>query len=80
MDWTGYELFDPGVDGPLARVSLEQARMHFDKLMAEREERKAQLAALLARDAIPLGGTTPRSPRWTTGSATGWRRVPESPS
>ncbi|CAA9478708.1 MAG: hypothetical protein AVDCRST_MAG53-623 [uncultured Solirubrobacteraceae bacterium] len=56
MDWTGYELFDPGVDGPLARVSLEQARMHFDKLMAEREERKAQLAALLARDAITLGG------------------------
>ncbi len=56
MDWTDYEVFDPGVDRPLAQVGRKEARAHFDKLMAEKEGRKEQLAALVARDNITLGG------------------------
>jgi hypothetical protein len=55
VDWTGYEVFDPEVDRPLHEVSRAQARRHFDKLMAEKEERKAMLAALLERDGLELG-------------------------
>lgn len=54
MDWTGYEVFDPGVDGPLRDVSRGKAREHYKKLMAEKEQRKAMLKALVARDGIDL--------------------------
>jgi hypothetical protein len=53
MDWSGYEVFDPEVDRPLQEVSRAQARRHFDKLMAEKEDRQALLAALLQRNGGP---------------------------
>jgi hypothetical protein len=49
MDWTGYEVFDPEVDRPLREVTRAEARRHFEKLMAEREDRKAALRALVER-------------------------------
>lgn len=56
VDWTGYAIFDPEVDRPLHEVGRREAKRHFDKLMAGKEERKAQLSALLERDAgLALG-------------------------
>ena len=57
MEWTGYDVFDPEVDRPLAEVSRAEARRHFDKLMAEKDERAAALRDLVRRDAgIEPGG------------------------
>jgi hypothetical protein len=56
VDWTGYDVFDPEVDGPLQKASRAQARRHFDRLMAEKPERKAQLAALMQRNSGPALG------------------------
>jgi hypothetical protein len=53
VDWTGYEIFDPEVDRPLNEVTRAEARRHFDKLMAQKDERNAQLAALLVRNRGP---------------------------
>lgn len=53
MDWTGYEIFDPEVDRPLHEVDRRRAKRHFERLMAQKEERKSQLAGLLARNDGP---------------------------
>jgi hypothetical protein len=56
VDWTGYDVFDPEVDRPLQQVGRKEAKRHFDKLMAEKEERKALLAALMQRNEGPALG------------------------
>ena len=52
-----YPIFDPGVYGPLHEVSRKEARAHYEKLMAEKEERKSMLAELLARHGVELDGS-----------------------
>jgi hypothetical protein len=57
MDWSDYEIFDPGVDRPLKEVSRAQAKTHFDLMMASREERREQLSRLVGRESLTLGSS-----------------------
>lgn len=54
VDWNGYEVFDPGVDRPLAEIPRKQARAAFDRLMAAREARLVQLHQLTAANGVDL--------------------------
>jgi hypothetical protein len=54
MEWNDYEVFDPGVDRPLAELPRKQARAAFDRLMAAREERLVQLRRLAAANGVDL--------------------------
>lgn len=57
VNWGDYRVFDPGVDRPLHEVSRRQAKRHYEKLMAEKEERKQALVELLAREGVELDGS-----------------------
>jgi hypothetical protein len=54
MEWSGYEVFDPSIDRPMAELPRKQARAAFDRLMAAREERIRQLHRLAAANGIDL--------------------------
>jgi hypothetical protein len=54
VEWDDYEVFDPGVDRPLAELPRKQARAAFDRLMGARGERLSQLRQLAAANGIDL--------------------------
>lgn len=54
VDWNGYEVFDPGLDRPLAQLRREEARAAFDRLMAARDQRLAQLRRLATGNGVDL--------------------------
>ena len=54
IDWTGYEVFDPGVDRPLHELPRREARAAYQRLMDVRHERIAELARLAATDGVDL--------------------------
>lgn len=54
MDLGDYRIFDPGADRPLHEVSRKEARAHYEKVMAEKGERRRQLVELLARHGVEL--------------------------
>jgi hypothetical protein len=47
VEWADYQVFDPRVWGPWRDLPRKEARTAFNKAMAEKEERKAQLRLLL---------------------------------
>jgi hypothetical protein len=59
MDWDDYEIFDPGpeVNRPHAELPRRDARRAFNRLMAEKERRKAELRKLVAANGIELDGS-----------------------
>jgi hypothetical protein len=69
VDWKVYEIYDPEVDKPLAEVSRREARRHFERLMADREQRIAELRKLVAAAGIDLDDTDESKPIWTSPSA-----------
>lgn len=56
-DWTGYEVFDPGVDRPLHELPRREARAAFDRLMDARHVRIDELTRLAATDGVDLAAT-----------------------
>lgn len=58
MDLAGYQPFDAGVTGPLRDATREAAERHFERLMAARAARRAELEGLWLRD----GGALPIEP------------------
>ncbi|MFI7064665.1 hypothetical protein ACIBL3_26980 [Kribbella sp. NPDC050124] len=52
--WGDYSAFDPGVSSPLHEVSKRQARAAFNRLMADKDERVAELRRLLQLNGIDL--------------------------
>jgi hypothetical protein len=52
VDWTGYQLFDAGIDRALREVSREDAERHFALVMRERPARLRGLRELLARNGV----------------------------
>lgn len=54
IDWDDYEPFDPGIDGPLHRLTKAEAKAAFERLMAAKDERIRVLGRLLERNGISL--------------------------
>jgi hypothetical protein len=54
VDWNGYKPFDPGVDGPLNKMSRKEARHAYDRLMAAKSDRVEALRDLLAANGLRL--------------------------
>ena len=52
--WADYTPFDPGVEGPLGQLTRREARAAFERLMAAKAERIAELGRLLERNGIQL--------------------------
>ena len=50
--WDRYEIFDPGVDRPLAELSRREAREAFGRLMAAIPDRLCQLRILLNANGV----------------------------
>jgi hypothetical protein len=53
-DWTDYKPFDPGIRQPLHEVSRRDAKAAYERLMAAKEERIAQLDRLLRANGLRL--------------------------
>jgi hypothetical protein len=54
MDWDSYVVWDPGVDRPAHELSRAEARAAYDRLMAAKSERIANLRRLLAANGLDL--------------------------
>jgi hypothetical protein len=55
--WDGYEIYDPGVSGPLNTLPREEARRGFDALMEAKPGRTEMLRRLLKANGVELTGT-----------------------
>jgi hypothetical protein len=55
--WDGYSPFDPGVSQPLHEVTKREARSAFNRLMAAKDDRIAELRQLLSANGIGLEPT-----------------------
>ena len=54
MDWTGYELFAPGVNAPLRKIPRPEATAAYKHLMDSKPHRLDSLRGLLATDGVEL--------------------------
>jgi hypothetical protein len=57
IDWDGYEIYDPGVHGPLGTLPRAGARRAFDALMTARPSRNEILRRLLKANGLDLGSS-----------------------
>ncbi|HEU5004347.1 MAG TPA: hypothetical protein VFW71_16435 [Actinomycetota bacterium] len=57
VDWDDYEVYDPGVSGPLNTLSRADARRAFNKLMGGRTTRREMLRCLLRANGMDLVGS-----------------------
>lgn len=57
MTWDDYEIYHPGVSGPLNTLPRRDARRAYDMLMEARPERIGVLRRLLAANGVELAGT-----------------------
>lgn len=57
MDWNGYEIYHPGVFGPLETLPRREARQAFNRLMAAKSARIEMLRGLLKANGVELGST-----------------------
>jgi hypothetical protein len=57
MNWDDYEIYQPGVSGPLNTLPRGDARRAFNALMAAKPGRIEMLRRLLRADGIELAGT-----------------------
>lgn len=57
IDWSDYEVFDPGFAEPLRTVTRGQARTYFRRLMGEEPQRLDMLRRLAAHEEIALDRT-----------------------
>lgn len=55
VDWDSYEIYDPGVAGPLTTLSRSDARRAFNQLMEAKPARIEMLRQLLANNGVELG-------------------------
>ena len=55
MEWDGYEVYDPGVFGPLDELPRRDARRAFNRLMEQGPVREDNLRRLLAANGVELG-------------------------
>jgi hypothetical protein len=53
-DWTDYEPFDPGIHQPVHELSRREAKAAFERLMAAKEARIAELDRLLCANGLGL--------------------------
>ena len=70
INWTDYKPFDPGVTSALHEVPRRDAKAEFDRLMAAKEARIAELDRLLQANGLGLDDSPDASPDSTSGSAT----------
>lgn len=56
-NWDGYEVYDPGVYGPLHTLPRAEARRAFTRLMEAKPERIAMLRRLLRANGVELANT-----------------------
>lgn len=59
VDWDGYEVYDPGVFGPLSTLPRAEARRAFNKVMEEKSARVEMLRRLLEANGVKLASTDP---------------------
>jgi hypothetical protein len=57
MNWDGYEIYHPGVAGPVHELPRADARREFDALMKAAPERIEMLRQLLRANSAELAGT-----------------------
>jgi hypothetical protein len=57
MNWDDYDIYDPGVVGPLNTLSRAEARRAFDRLMDEKTTRIEMLRRLINANGVELRGT-----------------------
>jgi hypothetical protein len=57
VNWDAYEIYNPGVSGPLWSVPRQEARLAYDRLMDAKPERIELLRRLLAANGIVLSTT-----------------------
>jgi len=57
VTWDDYSPFDPGVSRPLHEVTKREARAAFNRLMAAKDDREAELGRLLRLNGIDLGSS-----------------------
>ncbi len=57
IDWDGYEVYDPGVTGPLNMLPRAEARQAFTRLMPAKPARIDMLRRLLEADGVELGAS-----------------------
>jgi len=57
MNWGGYEIYNPGVFGPLPSLSRADARRAYDRRMETKPERIGILRPLVAANGIRLAAT-----------------------
>lgn len=54
VNWDGFQPYDPGTAGPLGQLPRREARAAFDRLMASRWSRIAEVRALMERNGVRL--------------------------
>ena len=57
VNWADYEIFHPGVAGPLNTLPRAQARRAFDQLMNEKHNRVEMLRRLVKANGVDLSGS-----------------------
>lgn len=57
IDWDGYEIYDPGVTGPLNTLPRAEARQAYTRLMQARPARIEMLRRLLKANGVELGAS-----------------------
>jgi hypothetical protein len=57
IDWNGYEIYDPGVVGPLSTVSRTEARRAYERLMQAKPARMEMLRRLLKANGVELASS-----------------------
>jgi len=57
VNWDGYEIYDPGVHGPLTTLPRAEARRAFDRLMEAKPARIEMLRQLLRSNGVELSST-----------------------
>ncbi len=57
VNWDGYEIYDPGVYGPLQTLPRAEARRAFDRLMKAKPARIEMLRQLLGANGVELSST-----------------------
>lgn len=59
LDWDNYQLYIPDAPGPSNELPRREARQRYNKLMAHKAERIAELRKLVAASGVELGTSDP---------------------